>query len=272
MKLAARIAAVLVISLVVAPTAGAAQPRAKVRTLTGHIMAAPYETGAKVIVPVWLDRPSSRRAKLRTPVGVLMLKKAKKVRVRGQRARVAPALLRAGDRLRARVKVTKSVRRASYWRTPVRAFKLTKRSPTLGSAELQTLLGAFGGDLRRLNAALTGVANYVKAGFDKQAADTDALRGQLGSLATALQSLEKRVEALEAGLPALEASMQAQLDALARDLASLRSDVSTLQTQLGALGGDVAALEDAVTQLNADVTALQASVGLLCGDPLITVC
>lgn len=272
MKLAIRLAAVMAIALVAAPTAGAAKPRAKVMTLTGQVMAAPYADGRKVVVPVLVDRLSLRRAKLRAPVGVLLLKKARSVKVRGQRARVAPALLRAGDRLRARVKVTRVVRKASYWRTPARSFKLTKRSPTFSPAELQALLGAFGKDITRLDATLIALAKYVQAGFQKQAA-------QLGSLATALQALEKRVKALEAGLPALESRLQAQLDALAQQFSSLGAQLTTLQAQLTALDGDVkgleadmAAMEGQMAQLSADVTALQTSVAALCGDPLVTVC
>jgi septal ring factor EnvC (AmiA/AmiB activator) len=232
-------------------------------------------------VPVLVDAKSLRRAKLRAPVGVFLLKRAKKVKVAGQRARVAPGLLRAGDRLRARAKVTRAVRVAPYWRTPVRSFKLTRRSSTFGPAELQAQLGAFGGDLQRFQSALTGLSNYVQAGLAKQAGDTEALRGQLGSLSTALQALEQRVAALEAGLPALEARMQAQLDALAQQFGSLGTQVAALQGQLAALDGDVtaldgdiAALEAATTDLNADMAAVQTAVGTLCGptSPLNALC
>lgn len=291
MKLSVALAAMMAASLLAAPPAGAAahaKPRAKVRTLTGQVMAAPYTSGRKVVVPVLIDRASLRRAKLRAPVGVLLLKQAKTVKVRGQRVRVAPALLRAGDRLRARAKVTGTVRRASYWRMPARSFKLTKRSATLAPVELQTLLVAFGGDIRRLDAALTAIAKYVQAGFQKLGGDVGALSGELQSLASALQSLEQRVVALEAGLPALEARMQAQFDALAQDFSSLQTQVAALQTQLvglegdmaalegdmAALQGDVAAIQAGMAQLSADMANVQAAVGALCGSasPLDALC
>ena len=268
MKLSLVLAAVIAAALVAAPTAGA-----KARTLTGQVMTAPYANGKQVVVPMLLDRKSLKRAKLRTPVGVLVLKGAKKVKVVGQRARVAPALLRAGDRVRARANVTKAVRRASYWRMPARSFKLTKRSAALAPAELQALLVAFGGDIRRLDAALDAIAKYVHAGFQKLGGDLGALRGQVGSLATALQALEQRVAALEAGLPALEARMQAQLDALAQQFGTLASQLTAMQAQLAALDGDVAgleadmaAIESQMAQLTADLAEVQTAVGALCGD------
>jgi polyhydroxyalkanoate synthesis regulator phasin len=271
MKLALGLAVLTatVTGLVDAPTAAA-----KARTLTGQVMTAPYASGKQVVVPVLVDRKSLKRAKLRAPVGVLLLKGAKKVKVVGQRARVAPALLRAGDKLRARAKVTKSLRRASYWRTPVRSFKVTKRAPTFSPAELQALLVAFGGDVRRLDAALDAVAKYVQAGFQKVDGDLAALRGNVQSLAAALTALEQRVAALEAGLPALEARMQAQLDALAQQFGALGTQLAAMQTQLAGLDGDVsaleadvAAIESQLAQMTADIAEIQTAMSALCNPP-----
>ena len=271
MKLALGLAVLLTTALVAAPTADA-----KVRTLTGQVMTAPYASGKQVVVPVLLDRKSLKRAKLRAPVGVLVLKGAKKVKVAGQRARVMPGLLRAGDKLRARAKVTKAVRRTSYWRMPVRSFKLTKRSATLAPAELQALLVAFGGDMRRLDAALNAIAKYVQNGFQKVDADLGALRGDVRSLATALSALEQRVAALEAGLPALEARMQAQLDALAQQFGALGAQLTAMQAQLAALDGDMtgletdmAAIEAQMAQMAGDLAEVQTAVGALCNPPSV---
>lgn len=274
MKLALGLSVLMATALVAAPPAGA-----KVRTLTGQVMAAPYASGKQVVVPVLLDRKSLRRAKLRAGVGVLVLKGAKKVKVVGRRTRVAPALLRAGDRLRARARVTKGMRRAPYWRVPVRSLKLTKRSPTFSPAELQALFVAFGGDMRRLDTALDAIAKYVQAGFQKVGADMGALRGDVQSLATALTALEQRVAGLEAGLPALEARMQAQLDALAQQFGALGTQLAAMQTQLAALDGrvtgleaDMAAIESQMAQLASDLAEVQTAVSVLCGDVLITAC
>jgi prefoldin subunit 5 len=297
MMITSRAAMIAALALLVgAPVADAAKskPRAKVRTLTGHVVTAPYEAGRKVVVPVLVDTRTAKRAKLAAPVGVLMLKKSKRVKVRGQRARIAPTLLRAGDELFARAKVTRRLRRAAYWRMPARVFRVTKRSATLGPVELMQLVGGFGTDLAGLETALTNLAKYVQAGFQKHGADINALRADLGALNTALGALGQRVGALEAGLPALEARLQQQIDGLAGDLDDLATQMAALQTQLGslqtqltalqaqvgtlqgdltALQGDVAALEAAVTGLTADVAALETTMGVVCGagsvlDPL----
>lgn len=285
MKLSLPIAALMALTLVAAPAPAAAAKRA---TLKGQVVGQPYKAKKRIAVPVLLDQRNARRARLRSPLGVLLLPKRQKVAVKGERARIAPVLLRVGDRLRARARMSKKLRRAAYWRIPTRSFKITKRSATLGAAELQALFGTLGADLARLEVALTGLAKYVQGGFAVLDADMDALRGDLGALGTALQALEQRVAALEAGLPGLESRLQAQIDTLAAGLAALgtqvgglETQVASLQAQLGALGGDVtglegdlAAIETAVADLAADVGELQSAVGVLCGptSPLDALC
>jgi len=271
------------------------------------VLAAPFVAKKKVVVPVLLDQKSAKRAKLRVPAGVLMLKKGKKVKVAGQRARVAPALLRVGDRFRARSKVNRAAARAYYWRIGAKKFTLTKRSATLSPAEMIALLGGLGKDVARLDAALTSLATYVQMGFDKENADFAGVQSQLGALATALAALDKRVAAMEAGLPGMEARLQQQIDDLSGDLAALKTQVGTLETQLGALqtqvgtlqtsltslqnevdtlSGDVstlktqmatvqsglAALQTSVSSLQTAVTGLQGSINAICGEAIITVC
>ena len=286
MKLAPVVAAALVAAAAVPAPAGAAP--SKVRTLTGQVTAAPYVVKRKVVVPVLLDPRSARRAKLRAPVGALLLNRSKKVRVRGQRARVAPELLRLGDRLRSRARVGRQVRRAAYWRLAPRRFTLTKRSQALSPAELATLLGGLGTDLARLEGALGALATYVQAGFGRLDGELSAHGTTVAGLGTALAALEKRVAALEAGMPALEARLQQQIDSLSAGLAALGTQVSGLQTQiaalqsaLSALDGDVAgleadlaALETSVADLTADIAALQANVDIVCGptSPLNALC
>lgn len=284
MKLTPVIAGLASVALLGAPASAHA---AKAATLKGQVVGQAYKAKKRIAVPVLLDQRSAKRARLKSPLGVLLLPK-KKVKVKGQRARVAPELLRIGDRMRARARLSRTARRAAYWRTPTRSFKVTKRSATLGAAELQALFGTLGGDLRELEAALTGLAKYVQAGFVALDGDMDALRGDLGALGTALQALEQRVAALEAGLPGLESRLQAQIDTLASDLAALgtqvgalETQVASLQSQLGALGGDISSLEDdvaalqtAVAGLATDVGELQTAVGALCGpaSPLNALC
>jgi hypothetical protein len=285
MKLVAHALALAVLGLAVSGSPATAA-RSKVRKLDGHVMATPYISNRRVVVPVLLDQRSVRRAKLRAPVGVLLLKKAKKVMVAGQRARIAPAYLRAGDRLRARAKVAKRARRAPYWRLSVRSFKVTKRAQAMSPAELQTLFGNLAGDLGRLQVSLAALAKYVQTGFANLGGDMSAMRADLATLGTALAALEKRVDDLEAGLPALEARLQSQIDSLEADLAALGTQVSGLQSQLAALQtamtalqgdvtglegdvaglqGDVAALQTSVAQLTTNVAQLQTAVSALCG-------
>ena len=275
MKLAAPVVALAVGATMVAAPAAAAP--AKVRTLTGQVTAAPYLVKRKVVVPVLLDQRSAKRARLTAPVGVLLLKRAQRVKVRGQRARVAPEFLRPGDRLRSRARVTKQARRTGYWRLPARRFTVTKRAAALSPAELAVLLTGLGGDLGRLESALGGLTAYVQAGFAKLDTDLGGLRTNLGALATALADLEKRVEALESGMPALGtqvSELASQLAALQTALTALQGDVGGLEGDVGGLQGDIAALEASVTQLTTDIGTLQTNVGILCGptSPLNALC
>ena len=285
MKLAVVFAALVALLSPVA-TSPAAAAKSKARTLKGQVMAAPYAAGKKVVVPVLLAQKSAKRARLRAPVGVLMLKKAKKVKVARQKARVAPALLRVGDRFRARSKVNRRAARAYYWRMGVKKFTVTKRSPTLGPAEMAALLTGMGADLARLDTGLTNLAKYVQTGFAQQGADIAGLGSQIGVLSSALAALEKRVAAIEAGLPGMEARLQSQIDALAGDLAGLQTQMdafatslATLEDQVAGLSGDVsslqaqmAAVQSGLAGLQTTVTGLQGSVNAICGEAIITVC
>jgi septal ring factor EnvC (AmiA/AmiB activator) len=208
-------------------------------------------------------------------VGVLLLKKAKKVKVARQRGRVAPLLLRVGDRFRARSKVKRAAARAYYWRMGVKKFTLTKRSATLSPAEMATLLAGLGADVDRLDGALTTLAKYVQTGFAQQGADIAGLQSQLSGLTAALAALEERVAAIEAGLPALESRLQDQIDALASGLAALQTQVGTLQGLSGdvsALKAQMAAVQSGLTALQTSVTGLQGSLTAICGEAIITVC
>lgn len=289
------VAPVVAATLAVTPALVVPAPAAaaKTRTLTGQVTAAPYVVKRTVFVPVLLDQRSAKRAKLRAPVGVLMLRKASTVKVKGQRARVAPDLLRVGDRLRSRARVNKRARRAFYWRVAPKRFSLTKRSKALSSVELAALMEGVGTDLRRLDAALTALATYVRSSFTSVGGNLSALRTDLTALGTALAALEKRLGELEGGMPALEARLQEQIDSLGTSLAALGTQVTDipaqiaalqatltgLQGQLGGLEGDLGglegdlgdlqsdlqALQGAVTQLGTDLTALDATVDILCG-------
>jgi prefoldin subunit 5 len=294
MKLAASAVTTALVAVAATASPAGAAP-AKVRTLVGQVTAAPYVVKRSVVVPVLLDPKSARRAKLRAPVGVLLIKRSKKVKVRGQRARVAPDLLRAGDRLRSRARVALRARRAAYWRISPKKFTVTKRSKALSPAELAALLSGLGTDLRRLEGSLAALAGYVQAGF----VDLDTKLGALGtgvaSLGAALAALEKRVEELEKGLPALESRLQSQIDSLAAGLAALGTQVNGLGTQIAALQsaltalqgdvdgldadltglqGEIDALETSVTQLTSDLAALQANMDIVCGptSPLNALC
>ena len=287
MKLAAPAVAAALVAMAAIPAPAGAAP-SKVRTLTGQVTAAPYVVKRKVVVPVLLDQKSARRAKLSAPVGILLLKKSKKVKVRGQRARVAPDLLRVGDRLRSRARIGRQARRAAYWRIAPRKFTVTKRSTALSPAELAGLLGGLGADLARLEDALGALATYVQTGFGRLDGNLSALGTTVAGLGTALAALEKRVADLEEGMPALEARLQEQIDSLSAGLAALGTQVSGIQTQiaalqsaltaldgdLGGLEGDLAALETSVADLTADIAALQANMDIVCGptSPLNALC
>lgn len=268
MRTSSRIALMAAFALLVgAPVADAAKaPRAKVRTLTVQVAAAPYVVGKQVFIPVLVDRRATKRSRLSSPVGLFTMRMSKRVKVRGQRARIAPDMLRAGDRVRARAKVNRAARQTAYWRMKARKLRVTKRSSTLGPAELRALIDGLGKNLGSLQTAVTNLAKYVQAGFQKQGTDIASLKTGLASLTDSLAALEKRVAAMEAGLPGLEARLQEQIDALATDLSALKTQVNTLQTQIGTLQTQLATLQTQVGALQTQLTTLEGQFATLSGD------
>src|SRR5437764_5733122 len=89
---------------------GAAE--AKTSKLQGQIVGSAYAAGSKAAVPVLLKSASARKARLRTPLALLLVPSSSKVRAAGRS--VKPMALRTGDVFTAKATVTGTARRAVY--------------------------------------------------------------------------------------------------------------------------------------------------------------
>lgn len=270
MRIAAHVAAAVLVAALGTPSALAApakKQRAKVATLKGQVVGQPYTAGKRTAMPILLDAKSARRAKLKSRLGVLQLSAKRLKAPRGKR--IAPGLLRVGDRVRARAKVRRAARRAGYWQLSTRRLEVRKRSKTLSAAELQDLVAALRTDLAKLGQAVTGLAGYTANGFRVLTADMAALRADLNALRSDFNALAAQVAAASAQLAALEAALRAEMAALGADLrAELQDvvdDVAALNAAVAAMGAQIATLQGQVATLTSDLAALSATVAALSG-------
>ena len=253
MRTTGRVAA----AVLIAALAACAPANAKKPTLSGYVIGAPYAAKKRTAVLVVLDARTARRARLESRIGELRLR-ARKVKVR-RGSRIPATRLRVNDRFKARTKVPRGARRASYWQIGLRKLTVTKRSRTLSAAELEELVAKLREDLAKLAEALAAHAQYTAGEFQAVRSDMASLRADMNALRSDLTALSAELAAVSAQLAALETALQAQIDALSDDLAGL-------EQQLQAVLDDVAALDSAVTALGAQLSALQTDVATLTSD------
>lgn len=229
MKLAAApIAAVLALAaLAAAPTA-----HAKTAVLKGEVTGQPWRVGTKTVVPVLLSARSAKRAKLRSPAGVLVLKGRS---VRTPRGAIGPLRLRLADRVRTRTKIRSGHRQAPYWRIDARSLTVTKRSATLSAAELEALVAQLRSDLVALSKTLIGLATYTQNGFVKLNADITLLKAQIAALAAEIRRMGGT---LPAGTIPLGAGGTPVVGELGETVENVETDLDgAVNTVTGTVGG-----------------------------------
>ena len=240
MKLAAaHIAAVLALAGLAAPSAA----HAKAAVLKGEVAGQAWRVGTKTVVPVLLSARSAKRAKLRSPVGVLVLSARS---VRTPAGAIRPLLLRPADRVKTRAKVRAGDRRASYWRIGARSLTVTKRSPTRSAAELEALVSRLRADLAALSKALTWLATYTQNGFVKHSADIEALRREITALKAQVAALAAEIRRMGGTLPTgtipLGPGGTPSVDELVKSVETVEGAVTGLGGTAGTLTGTVAGL------------------------------
>src|SRR3954447_3245067 len=190
-------------TLVIAPPAHAA-------LLKGTVSGSPYVASpSAAAVPVTFSKQTATRAGLRSPVGVIVVPRSRKIPAPG--GAVTPTALRLGDRFRFTTAVPKTARAAVYTRLATSRLSVYKRSRTLTNDELTTQLTALVAYVGQLQA---GIGAALARG-DQQVA---ALIGTVDTLQRTLADTLKRLAATGVtGLPDATAALggvQQQLAAL----------------------------------------------------------
>ena len=191
----------LALSLAIAPGADAA----KTTLLKGDVVSAPYSGRGVTAVPVLLSRTATKRARLGSPVGVLVVGQRRTVRVSGGVA-VLPAKLRPGDRIAATVSrkaFSKSVRSSPYWRVKAKKLAVTGRAADLSTAELADLVAKLRRDLDSLTSFTFGLAANTSTQFQLLRGDVTGVRADIARLRADLDGLTAGLAALRSrlGLP-----------------------------------------------------------------------
>jgi hypothetical protein len=185
----------------------------------GHVLAPPSRAGKKLSLPVLLSRTAERRAKVGTPVVRLVVRRGVRVSAPAAsgtgRVAIAASTVRAGDRVRAGVRISRQIRRkARRQRVPMlgsRTLWVTARASALSDEELTRLVFA-------LQQQLAALSRRVDELSQRQASDSAALRAHIEVLLVRLSTLNTGLGALQSGLAALEADIDARLDSLEGDV------------------------------------------------------
>lgn len=250
---------VAVTALLAATLAAPAAADAAATPLKGQVVGSPYVADAtRTAVPVLLSKESARKAKLSSPLGVVIV--PRRAAVSSPSGRVLPGRLRLGDRFTGRSTISTASRRATYPRLTVKGFKVTKRSKQLSTLELEEQLARTRKDVAGLATFVNQLAGFTRQGFADLGGRVTALATDLTATRADLRALQGRVDRLALDLGAAVTDLRARIDLVRSDLqpqiTSLADGLAGLQAQLGACGepGTVldrlCGLETAVGNLN----------------------
>lgn len=233
----------------------------------GVVSGSPYgASNGYIAVPVLYSKQTARNVGLKSPVGLLVVKRNLPVALPSAARRILPVGLRTGDRFKGLVAMRSSYRKSFYPRITFNSVQVYFRSKELSLAEMSAAIEAMRGALTDLQNQLNAVkASSIKAFQDlyNQLADLKkalaALQAlQIPDFQSQIDALNKRIDDLIAGLP--DFSQFALLTDLSQyvklsDLTTLLGSntvVTGLQDQIDTLTSQLATVCNAVK--NATVT------------------
>lgn len=130
--------------------------------LKGQVVGTPYPSGTRTAIPVLFTKGSADKARLKSPLGVAIVPRAKSVKVPGGAS--LPGRLRVGDRFRAKSRVSRAARTSVYPRLTLTGLTVTQQSKTLSAEELgQLALGSLTTTVNGLTSSLGSVQTTVDA-------------------------------------------------------------------------------------------------------------
>src|SRR4051794_30651393 len=259
------VVAVVVVALVALPAVAGA----KTVEFRGVVSGSPYgASNGYMAVPVLYSKQTARNVGLKSPVGLLVVKRSAAISLPNGLPRTLPANLRAGDRFKGQVPMKSSYTSSFYPRITFSSVAVYFRSKELSVAELSAAIDA----LRQAMAGLQSQLNSLKASSIAAFQDIYNQLADLRKAIAALQALSlpdfqsqidalgKRIDDLIAGLPDFSTF------ALVSQLPDLSQYVK-LSDLTGLLGTNtvITGLQDQIDTLTGQVTDLSADLATVCG-------
>lgn len=253
-------------AVVVAMVAFAAVPSiasASSPQLRGVVSGSPYgASGGTMAIPVLFSKMTVRSAGLKSPVGVVVLKKSQQVKLPGGGVSL-PVNLRTGDRFKGSGTVSTINKRTFYPRVPMaKDTQVYFRSKEMSLGELTAAVDALRKALADLNDKVIALQKYTFAGFQQLLGEIDALKKQLAGLnipaAADLTGLQKQINDLKAQLNGVIDSLKdyAKLTDVDKKIADAIAGLTLLTTN------DVTnTVNGILNTLNFNTTALATFVG-----------
>jgi polyhydroxyalkanoate synthesis regulator phasin len=293
-------------ALVVAIAAVAALPAtadARSIKLRGVVSGSPYgASGGQMAIPVLFSRITSRDAGLRSPVGVIIVKRNARVKLPNGTGYALPVNLRTGDRFKGVGTIGTLQRRVFYPRVVFRKPVVYFRSKELSLGELTAAVNALQKALADLQNQLNALRNSSIAAFNALLAQLADLQRQLAALQALkvpdfqaqIDALSKKLDDLIAGLPDFssfallsdlpdltgyakltdltgfltEPDVQTLIDdaiaGLNLDQYATDADLAAAQAQITALQGQVTGLTNDLASTQADLDATTSRLDTLC--------
>ena len=237
-----RLAAVAVAVVVFAAVPSVAG--ARIQELRGVVSGSPYgASNSSMAIPVLFSKMTASKAGLKSPVGVIILKRTQRVKLPGGGTSL-PVNLRTGDRFKGVGQISPTNRRTFYPRVPLTKTPVVYfRSKEMSLAELTAAVQALQKALAALN---------IPAGVD------------LTGLQNQIDELKRQLAALKIPAGVDLTGLQAQIDALSKrldDLAGSLPDLSqyvTLSDLTSLLSGYATKtyVDDAIAGLQSQIDAL----------------
>src|SRR3954465_14492278 len=195
----------VVIAALVALRAAAIAAAVEMR---GVVSGSPYgASGGQMAIPVLFSKMTARNTGLKSPVGVIIVKRTQKVKLPNGAGYTVPVNLRTGDRFKGMGVVGALQQRVFYPRVVFPKAVVYFRSKELSLSELSAAVAS-------LQKSLLDLQNQLNALRDGSIAAFKDLYNQLAELRAALAALK-----IPAGVDLT--SIQGQLDALSKKLTDL---------------------------------------------------
>jgi polyhydroxyalkanoate synthesis regulator phasin len=244
---------------------------AKTIDMRGVVSGSPYgASSGQMAIPVLFSKQTARNGGLKSPVGVIIVKRTQKVKLPNGAGSTLPVNLRTGDRFKGRGEVGALQRRVYYPRVVFNKAVVYFRSKELSLAELSAAVDALRKSFLDLQAQLAALRDgSIKAFQDLYAQLADLRKAlaalkipagvDLTSIQSQLDALSKKVDDLIASLPDFSQF------ALLTDLPDL-SDYLKLSDLTAALQSNsvITDLQSQITTLEGQVTTLTNKLNSLC--------